>query len=428
MSALLDHFDRTALAAGLKIPGGSARRMGNSPEAAALLGASAQVHALQEHLMLGGTIPGTTDRLDAKPDTDPAKLRRFAYHTASAWYWSGAMRERGFPVSGSARQDGFIPQASQALTDIIKGVYQYRFNDLPYWEGMYLPVDSTSFDPAANEIAWYEQMLLGCPRANSTYDITTIPLVPGPAAAQNRIGVIPALVGMNVNFMDDRRERMAVRNQKPDFQIELNKVRACKRSIAEMFNALWAYGDVNMGIDGLHNHPQVAVIDLGLPWSAKTPLQINDDLAILLNTIMNNSGGDLSVMKSIVIHLPPLQYQKATNTPLTAAGTDMVLQKFKENNGLSDNQVVWNFDLQAVNSQAFAGGPQSFLRDRAVVTYLGDGKDEDLSGDPKFVLPQPIETPFPERNDGLSWTTYFHARGGSLMLPDARRLLIAEGL
>ncbi len=432
MSALLDHFDRSVAATpGLSIPGGSAYRMGDSREAAACLAASYEIATLQERLMCGGNVPGTTMRMDASAGMSAADVAVECYRLAASVVWAGRLAgvdQR--TAGGGARQrlDAFVPQASQALTDILTGVYKYRFARLPYFEGEILPVGNNGVDPAAEEVVWYESMLLGMPRAGSTYDITTIPMVPGPAATANRIGVVPALIGMNVNFMDERRARTAIRNGKPDFQIEREKVRACRRTLAEFFNAKFAYGDVNLGDDGLHNHPLVPVLPLPVPWSVATPLQIYNALSLMLNVIGNDSNGDLDMIGDITIHLPPTQFDKAKDTPLTSAGTDMILQKFLENNGLRPDQVVKQHVLAASNSEVYTGGPLGLDVDTAIVTYLGDGKDEDLSGEPMFVMTQQVETPFPERNDGLSWTTYFHARGAGLMLPDARRIRLVKGL
>lgn len=435
MSALLSHFDRSAHAAGLKIPGGSAERMGNSAEARSLLARHMEVLDITDALLRGRAYGAGQIRLDAAAfKGDARKARMQAMDMALQLVWGRDVRATGIvPMStgrndGNGRLDSFMPQASQALTDILKSVYNYRFANLPYWDGEYLPIDGRGADPAANEIVWYEQKLLGMPRAASTYDVSSIPLVPGSAAASNIVKIVPALVGMNVNFMDPRRERAAVRNSKPDFQIEIGKVNACRRVIAEFYNALWAYGDGDTGMDGLHNHPQIATLDILTPWASATPLQMNDDLSTMLNFIIDNSLGDLGDVSKIKIHLPPTQFNKASNTPLTSAGTDMVLTKFLENWKLKPDQVVKKWDLAAVNSAAYAGGPQSFTRDRAIITYLGDGKDTGLDGDPSFTLTQPTETPFPDRNDGLSLTTYFHARGGTLILPDARRVLRVVGL
>ena len=100
------------------------------------------------------------------------------------------------------------------------------------------------------------------------------------------------------------------------------------------------------------------------------------------------------------------------------------MQYFKETNGLRDDQVVMMYELQASNSQVYTGGPQFLSADRGLVIY----QSGDMSEDPVFVLPQDVEMPAPPRNNGLSETTFYHARFGGMKLPDARRIRYVAGL
>jgi hypothetical protein len=314
--------------------------------------------------------------------------------------------------------------ASQALTYFYSEVYQIEHNDLPAWQGDILAIDR-SVDPAAERYQWYEMDILGVARASNSYSAEDVPIVAGPAAQANLGNIVPALVGMEINFMDMRRAALARANGKPDFNVERTMSEACQRSLAEFGHYLWMYGDAALGIDGLMNHPAVSTITLpGGPWSGKTPQQILTDLTTMIFTIPNTTSGQLGDLKKIKIFLPMAQWEQANTQIISAAGSESVLSYFKKVNSLRDEQVVMLPELAAANSYVYSGGPTFLSADRAIVLY----RDNDIRKDPVFVLPQDIEMPAPPRNNGLSETTFYHARYGGMKLPDARRLRYVAGL
>lgn len=369
---------------------------------------------------------------------------------ARAFMWAEALAER-FPADGNAakqigngaafansfrvdgkhsatagwRKDAIIPMASQGLSYILPEVYEYQHPDLPCWDEQILKVWNGA-DPAANEVVWYEMDNIGVARAASTYDGTTIPMVNGPIASDNKLLIVPALVGMETNFMDSRREAMAQRQGKPDFQVEVMKRRACERSIAEFFDNLWFGGDKVLQIDGLMNNPYVETVPITGVWSGKTALQILDDLKTLAWVIANRSQGGLKDLGKVKIILPPDQYQLLMQ-PITAAGSASILEYFEaffKGEGKGVPKVSFEYRLAASNSYAYNGGPNILARDTALVIY----EDGDALANPKFVLTQRIEVPAPVKVTGLGDVTYFHARGGGMMLPDARRMKYVTGL
>lgn len=368
-------------------------------------------------------------RVDASPAAVQARgdARAQARSLAMVEEWTDhfafRMQAMGERVD-SAKMDGLVPVASQALTYFYSEVYEYQHNDLPAWNGDILKIDR-SVDPAVETYVWYEKDLVGVARASNSYSTMDIPVVAGPMAQANTGNIVPALVAMEINFMDMRRAALARSQGKPDFQVDRSMAEACNRSLAEFGHFLWLYGDAQLGIDGLHNHPAVSTITLtGGPWSGKTPAQILTDLTTMLYTIPNSTQAGLGDLSKIKIWLPMAQWQQANSVPITAAGDKSVLQYFKEMNSLRDDQVVWMAELAAANSQVYTGGPTFLNADRAVVAYLEGRMDRD----PVFVLPQDIEMPAPPRQNGLSETTFFHARFGGMKLPDARRLRYVEGL
>ncbi len=328
-----------------------------------------------------------------------------------------------------ARTDSSVPMASQGLTFILPEVYKYQHNDLPCWEEKFVKIYRGA-DPASNEVVWYEMDNVGLAKASNSYDLTTIPMVNGPIASDNKILVVPALVGMETNFMDMRRAAMADRMGKPDFQIELDKREACDRTLAEFFDNLWFGGDATLGIDGLMNNPAVETIPIvGGAWSAKTALQIFDDLMTMAWTIYRRTAGALGDFGKIRIILPPDQFQRLS-LPITSAGSATILEYFNQywssNKGttVGTPKVELQARLASANSYAYNGGPNILAEDTAVILY----EDGDANKDPTFVLTQPIEVPAPVRTTGVGDVTYYHARGGGLKLPDARRIKYAVGL
>lgn len=324
------------------------------------------------------------------------------------------------------RFDATVPMASQGLTYILPEVYHIAHNDLPCWDGQFLDI-WRGVDPAANEYVWYETDNVGLGLVANTYDVSSIPMVGGPLANDNKGLIVPALVGMETNFMDPRREAMAVSMGKPDFQVEIMKRQMCERTLAEFADALWFGGDASLGIDGLMNNPLVSTMTITGTWASKTALQILDDLRTMVYAIANRTAGQIGVeYGKITIMLPPTQFQRLM-IPITAAGSTSVLEyflgTFKES-GRGVPKVVQEFRLAAANSYAYNGGPNILANDTALILY----KDGNPNVDPTFVLSQPIEVPAPVRTTGVGDVTYFHLRCGGMKLPDARRIMYAVGL
>jgi hypothetical protein len=440
MSALVNHFAAQAAMSGLHLPR-SGQGLVALPGSVALRSSSTYSKIISSGVARRARADALVARRDAmsygrRVDASPAAVRDRGDVRAQAQgfaleeEWSKFLDNRFAAENGGRRDaavvrtDGLVPMASQALTYFYSEVYDIQHADLPAWQGDILKIDRT-VDPAAERYVWYEKDILGVARASNSYAAEDIPIVAGPSAHPNQGNIVPALVGMELNFMDMRRAALAARNGKPDFDLDRSMSEACMRSLAEFGHFLWLYGDSVLGIDGLHNHPAVQTITLlGGPWSGKTPAQILTDLVTILNTIPNSSQGQLGDMKKIKIFLPPLQYQQAQTQIISAAGNKSVLTYFRESYGLREEQVVSMYELQASNSQVYTGGPQGLSADRALVVY----QSGDVRSDPVFVLPQDIEMPAPPRQNGLSETTFYHARYGGMKLPDARRLRYVAGL
>jgi hypothetical protein len=416
-------FEQAARAKGLIIPdGGSGLQLstwGPYQHYRELAGIrAARVDALLAgRPWAGRRLDAEVKRLDKSQQTDEGR-HRMAESMARVAEWADWIAWKT-----GRRLDSVVPVASQALTFFYESVYEYAYNDLPAWQGEYLPIDKRP-DPAAEQYVWYEMDLAGMPRAVSTYDTTTIPVVAGPAAFANTGKIIPFLVGMEWNFMDERRERMARSQGKPDFKVELNKQKACQRVLAQAVDSLWKYGDALLNMQGLFNHPGVQTITTVGAWAGKQPLQILDDLEFYLNFIPNQTGGQLGDRSKVQIDLPPTQYQLLSR-PITAAGDKSILSYFLETHKkVKDSQIRERHDLAAANSQIYYGGPQGLTADTALISYI----EGDMDSDPTFVLPQMIEVPAPPRQGGLGEVRFYHVRAGGLRLPDGRRLARVRGL
>lgn len=353
-------------------------------------------------------------------DTDDAKRREVIrrqllaadHHTAGSQVVRAAMAVRG-------RKDSTIPMASQALASIYQVVYEIEHAGLTAWDGEMLKINTSMCDPAAEQYVWYERDLAGMPRAGSTYDVTTIPMVNGPVAAQNVGYVMPALVGYETNFMEPRRAALARQNNKPDFMVEQGKIEASKRVIAEFGNALFLYGDKVHQIDGLHTSQVIPTYSSSIgPWSAATDSQINYELRIRWNLIANTTQGRLGDIKKVKMLCPPDQYDRLTNPLITAMGIPgfSLWKQFSESKGIPEGNLVKCHELAAANSAIFTGGPAGLQVDTAYFVY--DKGDE---WDWQFILSQPIEIPAPPRMTGIGDVTIMHARMGGVMIQDAQR-------
>ena len=333
----------------------------------------------------------------------------------------------GSPLSGGdgLRLDSAIPMASQALVSIYKQVFEIEHSELAAWSGKILAIDS-QVDPAAQQAVWYESDIAGAPRAASTYDLTSIPMVNGPVASQNVIGIVPALVGWETNFMEQRYAKLAKQNNKPDFMLDARKIETCKMVIAQFFNALWLYGDPSRGIDGLHTSPVVGSITAPSgPWSGLSDAQIRDELTKMLFWITDRTNGRLGDIKRVQIQLPPSQFNRIHQPTFVPGGFVgvSIWESFAKANGLSDDQCIKVYEYASANSEVYTGGPSGLAADRAYVVY----KKGDM-WDPCFIYSQKIEIPAAPRMTGLGEVTYMHARGGGVRIADAQRVFAYDGL
>lgn len=421
--SIVAHFMATAAAHGLRVPAAPGVGLAQTSAYRHVEAMGRQRRARIDALMRGQTAAATA-LYNQRFDAARTDARAHAHEIALKAEWAEHFASLGLLAPG-ARVDSLVPMASQALTSFFTPVYEVKHNDLPAWEGNVLRIDRTNVSPAANEYVWYERDLVGVARAGSSYDVTTIPLVAGPAAQANRGLVVPFLVGMDVNFMEGRREALARENGKPDFQHEQGKRDACERSLAEAINAMWMYGDTTLGVDGLFNHPDISTYTVLGSWAGKTALQIYDDLQGMFNAIKNRTGGQLGDGRRLKIILPPAAYNRLM-IPITSAGDKSVLAYFIESNasrGATTNTVVEQQSFASANSQIYNGGPLGLSVDTGLIVY---DQGNDVS-DATFVLSQDIETPAPARETGVGSVVYYHARAGGLRVPDARTLMYVIG-
>ena len=447
MRSIYTQFADTARANGLILaPGGDGtpgRATASSPIYGRILESTRRMRDTRHALTRGQTVGGQ------RIDSAGKDCMRDAAHAAHCLEWAGyfaqadhdqrrgpaGMRSDAATIDtiateiATGRFDALVPMGSQGLTTIMPEVYEYKHANLSAWDGAVLPIDKTSVDPAAENYTWYEFDNVGVARAASTYAMQSIPLVAGPAAQANRLGlVIPFLIGMETNFMEARREALGVRNGKPDFQIERRKVEMCHRAIAEAVNSLWLYGDPLAGIDGLWTSPDIATITITGSWLAgKTSAAILQDLVTIFTTIPNSTQGSpvggLPDLKKVKLKLPPAQFYLVSSQIMSAAGSESVLSYFLKTFQLPADAVTMNYEFAAANSQIYIGGPFGLSVDHALVTYeCNDGWDA------AFVMPQMIEMPAPPRQTGMGETTFYHARVGGMRVADARRMRYVVGM
>lgn len=453
MSSIYANFVAHARANGLILaPGGGTpgRETRNSSVYGRVIEASKRLDGYVRDLTGGREVAG--QRIDsAAKGADRVKDARYAAHCLEwgNYFSDGDNQERrrygGAGPNGrtdsasttqaiaaeiaSGRFDALVPMSSQGLVSILPDVYEYKHANLSAWDGEILPIDKTSVDPAAETYTWYEEDNVGVPRAASTYSTRDVPMVAGPAVQANRLGnIIPAMIGMETNFMEARREALGVRNGKPDFQLDRRKVEMCHRGLAEFAHFLWLYGDPLSGIDGLWTSPDIATLSLsGGPWAGKTSLAIYADLVNMLTIIPNSTqgdpgGGKLIDYRKVKIRLPPDQFQLLGQI-MSSAASESILSYFLKTWKLREDQVSQVFEFKASNSQIYVGGPQGLSSDHALVTYeVGDNWDA------KFIMPQPIEMPSPPRQTGTGETTFYHMRVGGMMVADARRMRYVVGM
>lgn len=424
MSIHIDHASRFSLAAqqhGLRLPTFLPTQPGlrNSEQYQAVSESSRRTREAAARLQRGVTIGGMrVDSAGRKPD----EVYADALGRAHILEWAQTMAYR---IGGGARMDAFVPMANEALTTLVSEIYRTEHSELSAWSERILPIDRTFVDPADDRYEWFEVDNVGVARAANTYSTMDVPLVAGPEAGANYGTVLPALIGMETNFMDERRQASSRAKRRPTVDIARMKAEACEQALAEFANYLWLYGDPMMGIHGFHNHPNISSIFISVPWTdpSKTAAMIAADLVTIVNAIPNATRGQLGDFKRIRIMLPPAQAQIAQNIIVSAAGDKSVLKYFTDNNNLRPEQIEIVHDFASANSQIYPNGPLGLARDRGAVVYnKGD------RWDPRFLLPQDIEMPAPPRQNILSETTFYHMRVAGMLVADARRMLYIEGI
>lgn len=435
LSTYATRFHASAIASGLTLPtvhGGGVALPGSdalkaSPAYAAVTAANRRTDATAARFRMdalaGRPLAGGM-RLDAA--AKPEALLRDAYAMALVWEHSqsAAWRQQQRNDSGSSavRADALTLNMADALTSWWTDIVEQPYQDLVAYSGLLARINRT-VDPYADTYAWYEKDLVGVARAVSSYAMADIPMVAGAVAVQQRGPIIPCMVGMETNVFDAGRQALAKRNGGPDIDQAREKAEACARSIKEFINFTWLYGDPVLGIDGFHFHPAVATITLtGGPWSGKTAAQKAADLVTIAYTIPNSSR-QLTDMKKLRLMLPPVQAQDARNMINSAAGADSVLSYFLRVNDMKPDQVEVIHDFASANSTAWTGGPQMLAADTGAIIY-----EEGNDTDPMFILPRDVEMPAPPRQNGLSETTFYHARLGGMVVKDARKMRYIAGL
>ena len=317
-----------------------------------------------------------------------------------------------------------IAMATEGLTYFYQQVNERSFAELPAYDGKILPIDE-SVDPGAEEYAWYDRELVGGAATASTYDITGIPMVAGPRAIPNKARIRPFLNGWNTNFRTKIREALARKNGKPDFRDEQGKEDAAKRAHAEAINALWLWGDKNWGMPGLMKETRIRVIPAPIgsggtmSWLDKTVDEINFDLTTAANSIHLYSAKRLRATRLIV---PQEQFDYIAGTRLS--GTEGTILSFFLKSMAEKKQpveVVGLMELNAANSQAYAGGSPELAFNRIVVIAA----DAKLAS---FVLPVRPEIPMAPKQTGLGEVTFMHSRAGSLKLDDAESIVFFDGI
>lgn len=368
-------------------------------------------------------------RLDAAPLPSGAKLPVFDAPEGETQREALHRAARTLQLREDAlRVDAMSPMASQALTWFYERVYEIQHRDLVAWDEQILRIDRRP-DPAAREIVWYELDMIGAAKAGSTYSPADIPLVGSPIMEPNGMRVVPGLVGYETNFMTRRQEALSAANGKPTVDLERIQVDACNRTLAQYANALWLFGDAQLQIGGWLNDPRVATTFLpGAPWAGKTGLQIANDLSDIFWTIRNASVGRLRDIGNLTLYLPPAQFQRANQQPVTGAADKSALAYTMENlaaAGSRPRAIKPLDELQAAQSFAYDGGPQELDSDTAVLVY----EEGDMDKDPTFTMPQDVEVvPAGAIQTGVGEVIYFHERVSGMRLPDAERMHYFKGL
>jgi hypothetical protein len=232
------------------------------------------------------------------------------------------------------KKEGFKSMRLDAAGDIFfarqlefvqSRVYEYEYPAMKAFQ--YIPINY-NIDPGAEFVTATGYQSVGRARIINSYADDL------PEAGILGTQLTNPVKSIGASYRYSYQEIRAARLANLDLPIKLAE--AARRANDQLVNDLAISGDVETGMFGLVNNPNVPAVTVPADgagastlWSTKTPEQILRDLNLVVNQIVSNSNG---VEMPDTLLLPLDQYTLIASTPRSAIGDMTILQYFLMNN------------------------------------------------------------------------------------------------
>lgn len=305
------------------------------------------------------------------------------------------------------------------LESIKARTYDIKFPNLM---GMQIiPVSSTA-DTGAEFITYDQYEMTGFAKTIADYADDLPSASTKGRQFQNRVVSIGS--SYQYNLQEIRAARMA---NKP---LQQRMAMAARRAVDQKINKMAFFGEVNNGITGMFNNPDVTRVaapenagSTSRAWADKTPEEILSDMVEAFNSVYINT---LGIERATTLLLPLSQYTLISNTRL-ASGTDTTIREFFLMNNPGAEIIAINecsFQSGIDIREGYGGGigigdvpPQSDI----MVAYA---RQEDML---TLEIPQPFEQ-LPVQETNLAYKINCHARCAGTLIYYPTSITIYEGI
>lgn len=279
---------------------------------------------------------------------------------------------------------------TRQLEFIISEVYRTEYPELRARD--FIPLDSR-VPSGALSFTWRLWDWRGMAKILSTYadDLPTVEIL----AAEKSQTIQSLGVGYTYTIQDVRSAQMA------NINLEVDKAEAARRAHEVAVDQIAAFGDVQTGLPGFLNNPNVPVIscpdpDVSGDWlnPATDPLRILKDLHAIVDSVRVTTKG---VHAPDTMLLPLKHFDKLATTPMNQYQDKSILRAFLDSSPYIRGVDQWN---KLDKADAAGTGPR-------VVCYTKNPRIVSL------VIPQEFEQ-LPPQIKGLGFMIPCHSRIGGV--------------
>lgn len=282
-------------------------------------------------------------------------------------------------------------------------VYEYQYPEMKSYK--YIPINY-NIDPGAEFVTATGYQSVGRARIINSYADDL------PEAGILGIRLTNPVVSIGDSYRYSHQEIRSARLA--NLPLSLRLAEAARRANDQLVNNLAITGDLQTGMYGLINNPNVPMITVpadgvggSTTWASKTAEQILRDLNLIVNQIVVNSNG---VEMPNTLLLPIDQYTYISSTPRSAYSDMTILQYFMMNNQFI-NTVDW---LPQLSGAGINGVDVAIVFDRSSTKL-------------EMQIPMAF-TQYPPQERNLEFVIPCESRYGGVVIYYPLSMVIGEGI